>query len=142
MRSTVMTALSALGAFACGGGDAAGRAAASVVEVLMTGDPRRGTATFEPAAITIAPGTTVRFLNVAGFPHTVAFWADSIPLGSAAMLDSALGRDRVDHLHGPYLTRPTESFDIAFAVDAPHGIYRGYCVPHLALGMALAITVR
>src|SRR2546426_427397 len=31
-------------------------------------------AAFEPATLTIAPGTTVRFINVSGGPHDVAFY--------------------------------------------------------------------
>src|SRR2546426_8571447 len=92
MRLTLLTTLVAFGAVACGGEKKADASqaqaatpapaaatpaapaapAAAVVEVKMTGN---GTtkAAFEPATLTIAPGTTVRFINVSGGPHDVAF---------------------------------------------------------------------
>src|SRR2546421_1513308 len=92
MRLTALTTLLALVAGACGGGSKpnASQAAAAVpgtanaaaapaapateavvVEVKMTGN---GTtkAAFEPAALTIKAGSTVRFINVSGGPHNGA----------------------------------------------------------------------
>jgi plastocyanin len=152
MRSTWIAALAALGALACGekkteeaqtsqpAAQPAAAPAGAVVEVRMTGNGTT-TASFEPAALTIAPGTTVRFINVSGGPHNVAFWADSIPAGSATMLNAGMP-NRMDNLSGPFATAPNETYDVAFAADAPKGLYKGYCLPHLALGMKLAITVQ
>ena len=152
MRFTQLTTIVALGALACGGEKnadqgqmAAGQPAAApaaagpVVEVKMTGNGST-TAAFEPKTLTIAPGTTVRFINVSGGPHNVAFWADSIPAGAAAVLTAAMP-NTIDNLSGPFVMQPNEAYDISFA-NAPTGIYKSYCVPHLALGMKLAITVQ
>ena len=141
-----------LGAVACGGGGeqqqqtpateqaATPAAGGPVVEVRMTGTGT--TAAFEPAALTIAPGTTVRFINVSGGPHNVSFWGDSIPAGGAAVITAALtGRNLGDPLAGAMITQPNEAFDVAFT-GAPTGVYKGYCLPHLALGMRIAITVQ
>ena len=161
MRLTLLPALPALvalGAVACGGGNkpatsqaqaatpAAPAAAtlspaapAAIVEVKMTGD---GTtkAAFEPATLSIATGTTVRFINVSGGPHDIAFWADSVPKGGAAALKKGMANQMSD-LMGPFLQQPNEKYDVSFA-GAPAGVYRGYCLPHLALAMKIAITVK
>jgi plastocyanin len=150
MRFTVLTTLVALGAVACGGekkadesqmADHAGMAAPAgpVVEVKMTGNGST-IAKFEPSTLTIAPGTTVRFVNVSGGLHNIAFWADSIPAGAAAVLTAAMP-NTVDNLSGPFLMQPNDHYEISFA-NAPKGTYKGYCVPHLALGMKIAITVQ
>ena len=151
MKVTKLAAVLALGALACGGGEkqaqqetpAADQQAAApagpVVEVKMTGTG--STAAFEPAALTIAPGTTIRFINVSGGPHNVSFWGDSIPAGAAAVLNAAMAGRTMGDLAGMMVTAPNEAFDISFA-GAPAGVYKGYCLPHLALGMKIDITVQ
>jgi plastocyanin len=152
MTVTKLAAVLALGALACGGGEqqqaqqetpAAEQQAAApagpVVEVKMTGTG--STAAFEPPALTIAPGTTIRFINVSGGPHNVAFWGDSIPAGAAVVLNAAMAGRTMADLSGMMVTQPNEAFDISFT-GAPAGLYKGYCLPHLALGMKIDITVR
>ena len=163
MRLTQLIRIVALGALACGGekkaevsqaaaatpapavtpaetaAAAAPAPAGAIVEVKMTGN---GTtkAAFEPAALTITPGTVVRFLNVSGGPHNVAFYADSIPKGAAAALKKGMPNPMSD-LTGPFLTTPNENYDVSFA-GAATGVYKGFCVPHAALGMKVTITVK
>jgi plastocyanin len=110
-----------------------------VVEVKMIGN---GTtqAKFEPNPLTIAPGSTVRFVNTSGGPHNIAFYADSIPAGAATALNAGMA-NRMDNLTGPFLTTPNENYDVSFA-GAATGTYKGFCVPHAALGMKLTITVK
>ena len=152
MRFALLTTVVAIGALACGkSGDqnqtqaappaAPGAPAASgpVVEVKMTGNGSTRAA-FEPNTLTIAPGTTVRFINVAGGPHNIAFWQDSVPAGAAAILNANM-TNTVDNLSGPFLTSPNETYDVSFA-NAPAGAYKGYCTPHLTLGMKFTITVQ
>jgi len=160
MRLTALTTLLALGAVACGGGSkpdasqaaaavpatanaaaapAAPTTAAVVVEVKMTGN---GTtkAAFEPATLALKTGTTVRFINVSGGPHNVAFYSDSIPKGAADALKKGMPNPMGD-LTGPFLTQPNEKYDVSFA-GAPAGVYKGYCMPHVALGMHITITLQ
>jgi plastocyanin len=166
MRLTLLTTLVAFGAIACGSekkpataqaeaatpatpattatpaptpAAPAAEPAGSVVEVKMTGD---GTtkAAFEPATLTIKPGTTVRFINVSGGPHNIAFFADSIPKGGAEALKKGMANAMSD-LTGPFLTQPNEKYDISFA-GAPAGTYKGYCMPHVAFNMKIAIKVQ
>ena len=160
MRFTLLTTLVAFTAVACGGekksaasqaeaatpAPAATTAAApsaepagAVVEVKMIGN---GTsqATFDPGKLTIKTGTTVRFINVSGGPHNVAFYADSVPKGGVEALKKGMPNPMGD-LTGPFLTQPNEKYDVSFA-GAPAGVYRGYCMPHVALGMHITITVQ
>jgi plastocyanin len=151
MRFTLLTTVVALGALACGGEKQAdqtqtpaGQPAVSapagpVVEVKMTGNGST-IAAFEPNKLTIAPGTTVRFISVSGGMHNVAFWGDSIPAGAAAALAAGMP-NTIDNLSGPFLMQPNETYDVSFA-NAPKGTYKGYCVPHLAMAMKIAITVQ
>ena len=113
--------------------------AGPVVEVKMTGDGTKKAA-FEPNKLTIAPGTTVRFTNVTGGPHNIAFWSDSVPAGGADALKKGMPNQLTD-LTGPFLMKPNDTYDVSFA-GAPAGLYKGYCQPHLALGMKIAITVK
>ena len=160
MRFTLLTTLVAFTAVACGGdkksaasqaeaatpAPAATAAAATtaepagaVVEVKMIGN---GTsqATFDPGKLTIKTGATVRFINVSGGPHNVAFYGDSVPKGGADALKKGMPNPMGD-LTGPFLTQPNEKYDVSFA-GAPAGVYRGYCMPHVALGMHITITVQ
>jgi len=159
MRFTLLTTLVTFTAVACGGEKkpAASQAqaatpapaatpaapssepAGAVVEVKMTGN---GTtqATFEPNKLTIKTGTTVRFINVSGGPHNVAFFGDSVPKGGADALKKGMPNPMGD-LTGPFLTQPNEKYDVAFT-GAPAGVYKGYCMPHVALGMHITITVQ
>lgn len=158
MRLIAFTTILALGAVACGSGKPstsqaaaavpatanaapapAASEAAPVVEVKMTGNGS-SKAAFEPATLTIKPGTTVRFINVSGGPHNVAFYSDSIPKGAADALKKGMLNTMGD-LMGPFLQQPNEKYDVSFA-GAPAGTYRGYCMPHVALGMHIVITVQ
>jgi plastocyanin len=155
MRFALLTTVVAIGALACGKkGDqaqnqqmqaappaapaAGGAATGPVVEVKMTGNGSTKAA-YEPNSLTIAPGTTVRFVNVSGGPHNITFWQDSVPAGAATALNANM-KNTVDNLSGPFLTSPNESYDVSFA-NAPKGTYKGYCTPHLTLGMKIAIKV-
>lgn len=156
MRLTRMGALLVMGALACGkksgeaqaqqapatdpaaAAPAAAAPAGPVVEVKMTGVGQKFS--FEPATLTVAPGATVRFINVSGGPHNVSFWADSVPAGGAAVLKAAMANQMQD-LSGPFLTQPNDHYDVSFA-NAPTGAYKGYCMPHVALGMKFTITVK
>src|SRR6059036_1809244 len=144
MRLTALTTLLALGAVACGGGskpDASQAAAA----VPATANAAAAPAAPATAAVVVevkmtGTGTTVRFINVSGGPHNVAFYGDSIPKGAADALKKGMPNPMGD-LTGPFLTQPNEKYDVSFA-GAPAGVYKGYCMPHVALGMHITITVQ
>ncbi len=152
MRFTLLTTLVAFAIVACGGDkkSAASQAEAAtpapagasanaavtepagpVVEVKMTGNGT-SVAAFEPSKVTVKTGTTVRFINVSD--------SDSIPKGGADALKKGMPNPMGD-LTGPFLTQPNEKYDVSFT-GAPAGVYKGYCLPHVALGMKIAITVQ
>ena len=106
----------------------------------MTGNGK-DKAAFEPNRVTISAGTTVRFINVSGGPHNVAFWADSIPKGSASMLNNAMPR-HMGNLMSLMMTGANEPYEITFPANATKGVYKGYCQPHIRLRMKFAVTVR
>src|ERR671922_1855079 len=117
MRFALLTTVVALGALACGkkgdqtqtqtqaappappAGTAPATPTGPVTEVKMTGNGSTKAA-FEPKSITIAPGATVRFINVSGGPHNITFWQDSIPAGAATALNNGM-KNTMDNLTGP-----------------------------------------
>jgi plastocyanin len=106
----------------------------------MTGNGR-DKAAFEPNRITIAPGATVRFINVSGGPHNIAFWSDSIPRNARSALNDAMVR-HMGALTSLMLATPNETYEVTFPAGAPKGVYKGYCQPHVKMGMTIAITLR
>jgi len=114
MRFTLLTTVVALGALACGGDKQASQT------------PPAG----QPAATPAATGPVVE----------VKMTGDSIPAGAAATLTAGMP-NTIDNLSGPFLMNPNDNYEVSFA-NAPKGTYKGYCVPHVALGMKIAITVQ
>lgn len=105
-----------------------------VVQMLGDGAGYR----FRPARVTAHVGDVVRFVNVSGAPHNVAFWDDSIPSGSAAALQRNM--PNASDLSGPMLSDAQETYTVSLAGLRP-GTYRFYCQPHLAMNMVGRITV-
>ena len=156
MRATWLATGLVLGA-ACGGGDknaqtpAAAPAAAvpatsaaapaasnaTVHEVDMTLDGT--TPKYSPASLTIKQGDIVRFINKQGGPHNVSFWADSIPDGAQAVLTANM-KDQMAPMESQLLVDVGSTYEISFA-GAPAGVYKFYCLPHLAMGMRGTLTV-
>ena len=112
-------------------------ASGRTIDVQMVGDASGYR--FVPATVTIKPGDTVRWTNVSGGPHDVAFWSDSIPGGAASRLQASMAQTMTP-LAGPLLTAPNATYTISFA-GVPPGTYGYYCTPHLALGMKGKIVV-
>lgn len=107
-------------------------------DVKMLGDEKGYR--FDPVALTIKPGDGVRFVNVSGGPHNVAFWADSIPASAATALQANMPQQSAP-LTGPLVSGADEAYTVSFA-GAPTGAYKYNCTVHLALGMVAAITVQ
>lgn len=148
----------ALVAIACGGGDsgeshddmAATEGAAPMaeaaqpaaqgtvheVQMLQTPD---GNFVYQPATLTIRVGDRVRWLNVSGGPHNVAFYADRIPAGAEAVLNAAMP-NRMTNLSGALLVAPNATYEIGFA-GVPAGTYGYFCTPHEMVGMTGTLTV-
>ena len=95
---------------------------------------------FSPSSLVISVGDVVRYHNKSGGPHNVSFWPDSIPSGAAAALNQNMP-NQMAPLEGPLLTDPEGTYEVSFA-GAPKGVYKFFCLPHLALGMKGNITVQ
>jgi plastocyanin len=95
---------------------------------------------FEPAAITIKAGDGIKYINVSGGPHNVAFDAANIPADVKPQL-SANMPEQMGELSGKLLTAPNETYTVSFGNIKP-GTYEAHCTPHLAMGMKQTITVQ
>lgn len=118
-----------------GGAAPAGGGTTHDVNMVLEGSSYK----YVPEQLTIKSGDVVRFHNVSGGPHNVAFWADSIPSGAAEPLKAGMP-DQMAPLEGSLLTEPNAVYTVNFA-GAPTGEYIYYCLPHLALGMKAKLTV-
>lgn len=110
----------------------------TVHDVQMLGTPD-GRFMYQPASLTIRRGDRVRWINVSGGPHNVAFHANQVPEGAAAFLRAAMTR-RIDDLAGELLFQANAVYEIGFA-GAPAGIYNYFCTPHEMLGMTGQLTI-
>ncbi|MFL5465973.1 MAG: plastocyanin/azurin family copper-binding protein [Gemmatimonadaceae bacterium] len=112
--------------------------AAATIVVRMVGDEKGFR--FVPASVTARVGDVVRFVNVSGGPHNVAFSADRIPAGAAARLQKNMGQTN-GPLSGAIIFEPNEVYTVSLA-GLPAGTYNYYCVPHQAMNMTGRIRVR
>jgi plastocyanin len=109
---------------------AAGAVAAAPItgtihEVKMIGDAKGYR--FEPAAITIKAGDGIKYINVSGGPHDVAFDPAAIPANVKPQL-SANMPNQMSELAGPLLVQPNADYTISFA-NIPAGTYEAHCTP-------------
>ena len=111
-----------------------------VHEVQMLGSIDEGFR-FEPADLTVKVGDTVRWINGSGFPHNVAFYADSIPRGAVAVIESVMPAEgKLGLMNGRILSELGDTFEMDF-VNAPLGVYHYFSVVQEVLGMVGTITV-
>lgn len=108
-------------------------------EVKMIGDAKGYR--FEPASLTIKPGDGVKFVNVIGGPHNVAFDAASLSADMRSQLDANMGTDKMGELSSGLKMNPNETVTVSFGNIKP-GTYAYHCVPHLAMNMKGTITVQ
>ena len=113
MRFALLTTVVAIGALACG------KKGSDQNQSQMQSAP--------PAAPGAAATSTGPVVEV------------KMTAGGAAALNAGM-KNTVDNLAGPFLSDPNATYDVSFA-NAPKGTYKGYCTPHLALGMKIAIKV-
>ncbi len=144
-------------AVACGGGEPRGAGETeAAVETPAPPAPTPGVVTgamheirmlgtddgrfiYEPASLLIKVGDHVRWINVSGGPHNVAFYPDRIPPGAGDFLQAAMTR-RIGDLAGELLFEANAVFEIGFA-GAPPGTYDYFCTPHEMLGMKGQLTI-
>jgi len=122
---------------------AAGAVAAAPItgtihDVKMIGDANGYR--FDPASITIKEGDGIRYTNISGGPHDVAFDPALIPAAVKPQLSANMPNQMTD-LAGPLLVQPNATYTISFA-KIPPGTYEAHCTPHLAMNMKQTITVQ
>ena len=157
MKNTVVVAVLSVVMAACGGENKAGAPAADTSKAVAASPapapaaPAAGatndvnmvlegtTYKFVPAELTVKVGDQVVFHNVSGGPHNVQFFADSIPAGAKEIIDPQL-KDELGPLSSKLLVEPNETLAISFA-NAPAGVYKFTCTPHMAMKMSGKITV-
>jgi plastocyanin len=108
------------------------------VTVNMLGDAKGYR--FEPSNVTVSKGDVIKFVNVSGGPHNVAFDPAKIPAAAKSSLSAALPNQMSD-MTGPFVTTPNGTYTMTFA-NVPPGAYDYFCTPHLTLGMKGVITVK
>jgi plastocyanin len=113
-------------------------------EVKMIGDEKGYR--FEPAALTIKVGDGLKFVNVIGGPHNIAF--NTVPDASKGQLDANMPSQtgsgpgsKMGDLSGPLLVAPNDTYTVSFAGVTP-GSYEFNCTPHLANNMKGSVTVQ
>ncbi|MEJ7809558.1 MAG: plastocyanin/azurin family copper-binding protein [Gemmatimonadaceae bacterium] len=101
---------------------------------------------FVPADITIKQGDAIKFINVSGGPHNVAFHAETVPDDIEKQLDANMpatvgSMPKMGPLSGPLISEVNAAYTVSFA-----GIKAGqlpyHCTPHEALGMKGTITIQ
>jgi plastocyanin len=122
-----------------GGAAAAAPITGTTHEVKMIGDASGYK--FDPANITIKAGDGIKFINVSGGPHNVAFDPAMVPADLKAQLDANMPGAKTGELSGPLLTNPNEAYVISFGNVKP-GKYPIHCTPHLAMNMKGEVTVQ
>jgi plastocyanin len=100
----------------------------------------RMTSRFLPAVTTASPGDTLRFINEAGGPHNIEFFADSIPEEARMLLAAAMAGEKLGPLSSPLLVLDQATYDIAVPA-LPPGRYPFVCLPHFGSRMLGALIV-
>lgn len=95
---------------------------------------------FQPRRLTIAPGTTVEWINDSDVPHTVTAYEDRIPDAADYFASGDFETERAarnDISDG--LLDPGDSYREEFET---RGSYEYYCIPHESGGMVAEIVVK
>ena len=145
---------------ACGGGESQNAATDSTATAAPVTPAAGGAATFapitgtthevrmvlegttykyDPANITVKAGDGIKFINVSGGPHNVAFDAATIP----ADVKDQLWANMPNAMDGssPMFVTPGEEWTLSLGNIKP-GKYPFFCTPHLAMNMRGEITVQ
>ncbi len=113
-------------------GDVRAQTAADGVPVVIVRmvDKSATEYTFEPADITVEPGTLVRFELAGTIPHNVEF------------KDGPSGTDLGNARMGPFLLAKGQTYEIMIDARFAVGTHDYVCTPHEMMGMKGTITVQ
>ncbi len=107
-------------------------------EVKMIGDATGYK--FVPENITIKAGDAIKWVNVSGGPHNVAF-INVADAAAKAQIDANMHGVKMGDLSGPLMLQANEAYTISFASVAA-GKYDYNCTPHVAMNMKGTVTVQ
>lgn len=135
--ATDTAAMAAPGTSAPTGSAAYAAPTGTIHEVRMVGDATGYR--YEPANITVKAGDGIKFINVSGWPHNVAFDPAAIPANQKDQLFANMPNS-MDGSSPMFLTE-NEEWTLSLANIQP-GKYPYFCTPHLAMNMRGEITVQ
>lgn len=104
--------------------------------VRMVGDERGYR--FVPARVNAKVGDGIRFVMVSAGPHVVSFDARSVPGDVRDQL--AANMHNAEYFTSPIMVNANESWTVSLG-RLSRGTYHVYCLPHLAMGMKLMISI-
>jgi plastocyanin len=136
--TTTTTPDAAAPAAGAAGAVAAAPATGTTHEVKMIGDAKGYR--FEPADITIKQGDAIKWINVSGGPHNVAF-LNLTDATVKSQLNANMPGQHMAEDSSPLLMQPNEPYTVSFA-KIPAGKYEYDCTPHAAMGMKGTITIQ
>jgi plastocyanin len=119
----------ALAALDAGSAQAQTAAAKGKVITVQMVDKSATEYRFEPAAISVQPGDTLRFVTTGAMTHNVEWKV--VPTGAK------LGDSQV----GPYLTAKGQTYELVIDDRFAPGEYEIVCTPHQTLGMQAKVTI-
>jgi plastocyanin len=127
---------------ACGGGESKAKDTANTPAAAANppANPAPAAGAVAKIPATGKTGDAVKFVMVAGGPHSVSFDPATTPADSKAQLDANMDA-KVGELTGPSLMNPNEEYIVSFGGVKP-GKYEYHCTPHLAMNMKGTITVQ
>jgi len=82
---------------------------------------------YVPSDIVINSGDAIKFVNVSGGPHNIAFDPAAIPAAAQAPLAAAMPY-QLAPLMGQLIAAPNDAYTITFT-DVPAGKYPFFCSP-------------
>lgn len=107
-------------------------------EVRMVGDEKGYR--FEPVSLTVRAGDGVKFINVSGFPHNIAFDAATTPEDVKPQIIANIPNGTPE-MTSPMMMTPNETWTVSLGNIRP-GTYSLICTPHLAMGMRMDLIVQ
>jgi plastocyanin len=111
----------------------------TIHEVRMVGDATGSGYRYEPANITVQSGDGIKFINVSGGPHNVAFDPATIPADQKDQLFANMPNSMDGS--SPIFIVANEEWILSLGNIKP-GKYPFHCTPHLAMNMKGEITVQ
>jgi plastocyanin len=135
MGASVTAATAAAGARPAAAQEAGGDGGGTTHTVDMTDD-----LVFDPDGLTIAPGDTVRWVNVGSIGHSVTAYEENLPEEATYFASGDFDTESAARSGYPQRGNVAggEEFSHTFEVE---GDYEYFCIPHESVGMIADVSV-